>query len=405
MRHLLLGFLCLGTVIAYVQRLALSAPTKNIERDLKFGPEDMGMVMAAWFWGYALFQLPSGWMADRFGARRSLIGFAIFWSALTALSGWAGDLTTLALLWCLMGCAQAGLLPSATKLIGASFPTTQQAFASGALGGCMSLGAALSHWLAPKLLEDFDWRQVLMLYALPGAAWAMAIAFFSTSVERRLCDHGQPGRARIHWIRLLTDRPMQLLCAQQFLRAAAMAFFFTWFPRYLTQTRGITALHAGELAFWTLIAGMFGGFVGGLLSDSLLRSTQNTWIARQGFACFCMAVCGATALAAFFVTQTGPIITLLCLGAFWGTAGGVSGYSISMAYGGKQVASVFAAMNMSGNIGAGLFPLIVGWIVAITGNWNLALLVFAVLFALSGICWAFLSPQGTLFPENEEIGS
>ncbi|MFO0864746.1 MAG: hypothetical protein U0744_08860 [Gemmataceae bacterium] len=180
-----------------------------------------------------------------------------------------------------------------------------------------------------------------------------------------------------------------------------MAFFFTWFPRYLLKP-GITALHAGELAFWPLIAGMFGGFVGGMISDGLLRWTRNAWIARQGFACFCMAVCGATAFAAYFVVETYSVIALLCLGAFWGTAGGVSGYSISIAYGGKQVASVFAAMNMSGNIGAGLFPLVVGWIVSVTRNWNLALLVFAVLFVLSGVCWLFLSPQGTLFAESEE---
>jgi MFS family permease len=402
MRYFVLSFLCLGTVIAYVQRLALSAPTKPIEADLRFGPEDMGMVMAAWFWGYALFQLPSGWMADRFGPKRSLVAFALVWSAFTALSSCAENLLSLTLMWCAMGCTQAGLLPAATKMIGATFPPTQQAFASGALGGSMSLGAALSHWVAPQLLELFDWREYLLLYAAPGVAWALFVPLLASASIRSSAAKPETTRIPTNWLRLLTDRTMQLLCAQQFLRAAAMAFFFTWFPRYLTQTQGITALHAGERAFWPMIAGMFGGFIGGLISDGVLRATGNLWIARQGFGFFCMGVCAAIALAAYFVVEPLSVVALLCVGAFWGTAGGVSGYSMSIAYGGKQVASVFAAMNMSGNLGAGLFPLAVGWIVAVTANWNLALLVFAALFALSGVCWLFLNPRGTLFPESED---
>ena len=78
----------------------------------------------------------------------------------------------------------------------------------------------------------------------------------------------------------------------------------------------------------------------------------------------------------------------------------LSGYSVAIAYGGKRVATVFATMNMSGNIGAGIFPFIVGGLVTLTGNWNLALLVFAGMFAASGVCWSFLKPTGTLFDDE-----
>ena len=66
----------------------------------------------------------------------------------------------------------------------------------------------------------------------------------------------------------------------------------------------------------------------------------------------------------------------------------------------RRVATVFATMNMMGNIGAGLFPFAVGWLADATGNWNLALMVFAGLFAASSICWVFLNPRGTLFDES-----
>jgi hypothetical protein len=81
-------------------------------------------------------------------------------------------------------------------------------------------------------------------------------------------------------------------------------------------------------------------------------------------------------------------------------AGGVSAYAVAIAYGGRQVAVVFATMNMSGNVGAGLFPFVVGWLVAITGNWDLALFVFAGLFAADAVCWVLLNPKGTLFGDS-----
>ena len=115
-----------------------------------------------------------------------------------------------------------------------------------------------------------------------------------------------------------------------------------------------------------------------------------------------MVICATTAFAAYFVTDTRAAVALLCVGAFCGMAGGVSGYAVAIAYGGKQVATVFATMNMCGNIGAALFPFVVGRMVAATGNWNLALFLFAGLFAADAVIWAILNPKGTLFEEEKE---
>src|SRR5207253_10236758 len=112
-------------------------------------------------------------------------------------------------------------------------------------------------------------------------------------------------------------------------------------------------------------------------------------------------VCAVVALGAYAVTNTAVAVLLLCVGAFCGMAGGVSAYAVAIAYGGKRVAIVFSMMNMSGNVGAGLFPSVVGWLVALTGNWNLALLVFAGLFAADAVCWVLLNPKGTLFGDSE----
>jgi nitrate/nitrite transporter NarK len=70
-----------------------------------------------------------------------------------------------------------------------------------------------------------------------------------------------------------------------------------------------------------------------------------------------------------------------------------------MRMGGSRVAPVFATMNMAGNVGAGVFPFALGKIADTTGNWNLAMLLFAGLFACSAVCWLLLNPKGTVFEE------
>jgi len=401
MRYTVLGFLCVATVISYVQRLALSAPTKIIEAELEITSQRMGIVMAVWYWGYALCQVPSGWLADRLGSRMALLCFAVVWSVLTAATGMVTGFTGLLLVWGLMGCAQAGLLPCATKAIGATFPKENQGFASGGLAACMALGSAISHWLSGQLLGPLNWQQILALYSLPGLCWAVMFAKFVPRWDDRATRPDpfaeEMGLPASEWSRLLLDRQMQLLCAQQFFRATAMALFYTWLPRYLREMHAVTEQRAGELAFWPPVAGMVGGFVGGLFSDWILRLTGSHRISRQGLGVISMTICALLGYSAFRVSDTGLVVVLLCVVSFWATACGVSGYALAINYGGNRVATVFATMNMIGNIGAGLFPFVVGWLVKETGNWNYAILVFAGSFAASAFCWLILNPKGTLF--------
>src|SRR5438552_761226 len=108
MRYLILTWLCIAALIAYVQRGALSVPARTIQNDLAFHEDMMGLVMGAWFFGYALTQIPAGWLADRWGSRVTLAAFALAWSLLTALAGLAFDGWSLLVFWTLMGMAQAG---------------------------------------------------------------------------------------------------------------------------------------------------------------------------------------------------------------------------------------------------------------------------------------------------------
>ena len=185
-----------------------------------------------------------------------------------------------------------------------------------------------------------------------------------------------------------------LLCGQQFLRAAAMIFFVTWFPTFLRETRGVSQMESGLLTSYAGVGAMLGGVCGGYASDWLLARTGSKRLARQALASVAMATCAALIVLSSFVADVNAAIAIIAAGAFVACFGGVAGYTVAIDYGGERVGTVFGAMNMAGGIGAMLFPVTVGWLVSATGTWNAALFTFAALMAIDAVLWALLDPRG-----------
>lgn len=413
-RYLVLALLCASAAIAYIQRAALSVPAEEIARDLNFGnlAKDMGAIQSAWYFAYALMQIPSGWFADRLGSRRALAIFTLAWSTATLLSGFASGFYSLLVLWGVMGAAQAGAFPCAAKALGRIFPESERARSTGLLAAGMTIGGAIAPMLAAYFLQGLTeqakgwglerWRLLLMAYAIPGVIWTF---LFLGLVSRNMLpieEENKEKRTPVDWSRMWRSVPLALLCGQQFFRAAGMVFFTTWFPTFLQKARGVSMLDSGILTTVAGIGGVVGSLTGGFFSDWLLKKTGNARLSRQGIAVVGMGCCSVLILLSYFVSDTNQSIALISLGAFFATFGGVSGYAVAISFGGKNVATVFSTMNMFGNFGAALFPLTAGWLVAQTGNWNLILFLFAGVMAIDAVCWAMLNPRGTLFGDQDE---
>jgi MFS family permease len=412
-------------LVAYVQRSAISVPLQEVGRDLDAGAtvfadatRALGFLQSAWHLGYALLQLPGGMLADRIGGRRAIVLLAVLWSLATAVAGFSGSYWQMVAAWTLMGALQAGVFPCAVRSIGQVFGEKEQARASGWLGAGMLAGGAIAPLLTAWLLETFAvfasasgidrWRLCLWLYCLPGLVWAGAywLATRTAGLDRPVAgstpavpeggltsDADAPAAGAL-WRRALADPSLLLLCGQQFLRAAAMIFFVTWFPTFLRETRGVSLLQSGLLTTYAGVAAMLGVICGGYCSDWLLAWTGSKRIARQGLAATGMAACAALIIASWFVRDVNAAIALISVGAFVACFGGVAGYTVAIDYGGDRVGVVFGAMNMAGGLGAMLFPVTVGWLVSATGTWNAALFTFAAMMAIDSVLWMLLNPRG-----------
>ncbi|MEQ1830658.1 MAG: MFS transporter [Pirellula sp.] len=414
-KYIVLACLTCCAGIAYIQRAAMSVPAADIARDLQFAELEtqMGWIQFTWYFCYGLMQIPSGWLADRYGSRRTLAALCTLWSVATFLSGFATGFASLLVLWGLMGAAQAGAFPCAAKAIGQLLPDRQRARANGVLASGMLIGGAIAPLLTAAALRSLmpmsnawgidPWRLLLCAYAIPGVVWTVAfLLLVSARTLPTVSGNATEHKHQVDWLRLVQSPSMGLLCAQQFFRAAGMVFFVTWFPTFLLKTREVSLLGSGAMTTIVGLGGVVGSLTGGLFSDWLLKRTGNQRLSRQGIAILGMSVCSALIVCAFFVVDANASIALISLGVFFATFGGVSGYTVAIQFGGRYVATVFSTMNMCGNMGAALFPLVAAKLVTSTGNWNLMLLLFAFIMAIDAVCWALLNPKGTLFGDENE---
>jgi len=401
MRYFVLSFLCLAAVIAYVQRLGVQTAYTAIQSDFQIDTEQFGLLGTVWLVGYALCQVPAGWLADRIGSRNALALFAVAWSLITMSIGWCERFETLLALWFLMGMALAGIFPCAAKSIGSWFPDTEKATASGILGSFTMLGTSAASLLTALLLFDWhwSWRAIYVAYGSAGLAWSLI--YFGLIPERTENSTLALPMTRSDWQTIFTSVPLWLLCGQQFFRAGAMIFFINWFPKFLREGRLLGEADASYAAAIVNGTALIGGVLGGFFSDWMLRRTQWRRLSRQGIAVVGMATAAILVLGTYFIDENRTAIAVFCVGAFIGTFGGVSGYTVAIEFGGQRIGIVFSIMNMCGNLGAALVNQAVGSLQERTGSWNAALFIIAGVFLVDALCWALLNPKAPLFANSE----
>jgi MFS family permease len=458
-RYVVLLVLCLATVINYVQRNCIGPAETTVRGSLDLSKIDTGNAISVFFVVYALMQIPSGWLAQRWGPRLALTVFAVGWSVSLGLSALANGFAGLFSARIAMGALQAGIFPCCTLAIAAWLPPTRRAFASAMLNSFMLIGGAAGAQLAGVLLTPLGWRGLFAAYAVPGVAWA---AFFYVWFRDRPENHSAVNAAELEIIGVrphprppadalektktifeerkraenvaanvdavtpesgpAPDGPreasairkpqsairnpggiavvflsltMWLVGIQQAFRAGANRFYDNWLPTYLQEDRGLSKERAANLSSWPQYTGVFGGLVGGILSDWVLQRTGSRRAGRKGVAVASLLFGSLFFVAAYFTADVAWSVVLLSAGSFVTIFSAPCAYALTMDLGGRNLGIVFSTMNMAGNLGSFAFtwaaPRLVAW-----RGWDACLFVFAGAHVASAICWLFINPEGTI---------
>jgi MFS transporter, ACS family, glucarate transporter len=396
-RHAVLWLTVAAYMITYIDRVAISAAVPSIQREFGFSLVTIGWILGAYQVAYAVFQIPGGWLGDRFGPRRALSAIVVWWSALTALTAMTWSATSMIVCRFLFGMGEAGAFPIATRSLSRWMLPAERGFAQGITHAGSRLGGALTPVIVVFLIGHYGWRAPFYVFAVLGLIWAAVwFAFYrDTPGEHRMVnvaerdliaaslgDDSRPAQRAVPWRQILSHPQMWLLSSMYFCYGYDIGIFLSWFPKYLHDQHGFELTKMGLYASLPLLAGVAGDVCGGWFSDLVLRRTGNLRLARRVVAIIGFLIAAATIPLACLADAPLASVGYFCIAVFGiELTVGVS-WEVTLDIGGQYAGSVSAVMNTLGNLGAALAATLTGYIVTVSG-WDTAFFVLAGLALLA----------------------
>ena len=407
-RRRVLGFLFVLMLITYLDRVCFSTTAGAMADELGLSLEQIGIAGSFFVLGYVLFEIPGGWLADRFGARLMLTRIVIWWSIFTALTGAAWNFVALVAIRFLFGCGEAGAFPGATSAIARWFPRHELGRAQSIVMFGSRIGFAITSWVVIALMTAYGWRTVYWIFAVLGVAWAIAwSSWFRDTPEAHddvdeeelalIQEHRSASRhsSRIHWGALLTNRNVWALCGMYSGYTWGLYFYIQWLPTYLERARGLELPEIGPMAAAVLVSGAVANLAGGWISDRLVPSLGIRAARRIP------AIAGLLAAGLFLAiaaTVSDNTMALVFLGLSFGSAELILAvtWATCLDIGGSAAGVVSGTMNSLGQIGGALAPWLIGLMVDRTGSWEPPLLISAAYYVASAMLWLLVEPDRRL---------
>ena len=190
-------------LITYLDRVNISAAAPLIAKEFHFSKITMGVIFSAFVWAYAGFQVPGGWLGDRFGPRNVLATIVTYWSVMTALTAKAVGVGSFTALRFLFGIGEAGAFPTATRGMQRWFPRHERGLAQGISHSASRLGAAIAPPLVVAIMIHFGWRQVFYICGGLGIVWSILWFFSYRNMPE---EHAWASREELEYIRGVDEK-------------------------------------------------------------------------------------------------------------------------------------------------------------------------------------------------------
>lgn len=373
-------------LINYFDRTALSVALPSIAQSLRLGPTQMGVLLSAFFWSYALMQAPIGWLADRVNLRWLYAGCFALWSVASGLTGLASSLTALLLLRALLGIGESIYLPGGMKIVSMLFEPSRRGFASGIVNCGTRLGLAFGAPLIAALVVWAGWRESFFLLGFLGLVWLAP--WLIMNKEQSGASKAPAVRSqKPEWNgRRIINRNLAAMCVANIGYGYYFYLLVTWLPTYLVEQRRLDLRTAGAYAAVPYLTFALGEPIGGWIADQLIARGWNEVLARKlvitgGY------VSGLLLLPAGLAQSTTIAIALLGGAALVGLSTG-NLYALVQKSSPANVGLAVGLFNFSGNVPGIIAPIVTGVLVQRTGSYYPAFVVaVAVLLSVTPFYW------------------
>jgi len=382
-RFVIMVLLFTCVVINYLDRSNISIAAPAMRAELGFDTAQMGYVLSAFGWTYALCQIPGGWLVDRVAPRALYATLIVLWSIATIMLGITSTVTGLIAVRLLVGALESPSYPINNRVVTTWFPERERATAIGFYTSGQYVGLAFLTPLLVLIQTRAGWHMIFVVTGSIGVVWGLAwYALYRQPHEfpgtnaaeieqiRRgggLVDLGRdPSAARRSFsgadlARVLSSRKLWGVYVGQFALTSTLWFFLTWFPTYLVQARGMTFVKAGFLATLPFLAAFIGVLCSGLLSDALVRRGMSLGAARKT-PIVAGLLLSASIIGANYVDTPALIIAYMTL-AFFGNGLASITWSLVSAIAPERLLGLTGGVfNFFGNLSGIAVPIIIGYL-------------------------------------------
>jgi sugar phosphate permease len=409
-RHWVVFLLCTMYLITYMDRTNLSIAAPLISTEFHFDKITMGVIFSAFSWSYAAFQIPCGALGDRFGARRILGVFVLYWSALTTAMVAAGSATTFWLARFFFGIGEAGAFPTATRAMTHWVPASERGMAQGLTHSFSRLGAAITPLITVWITTRWGWRGAFWLFGLLGTAWAVTwlVSYRDLPQEDKRVNSAEMAiirpdgdvgglRSPARWTALLKSRNMWAINLQYFAYGYSLWFYLTWLPTYFVDVRHFSYPKTGLYTSLPFLTGMAGDTLGGWLCDYLGKRTGSLRLSRAGVGAFAMMAAVVFLIPGAVTGQARLAVVYLSVAFFFLEMNIGPAWAVVMDVGHENAGAVSGMMNMCGSFAGALSPIIFAAAWQKTGSVIVPFFISGALMAVGALAWLFVDPKQAVF--------
>ena len=447
-RYGVLGFACSLSMITYLDRVCFGKAAPEMAKELGYnGAADLWPAMTSFTVAYAVFEVPSGWLGDVYGPKRTLMRIVLWWSLFTALTGTVsaamGGLALLVLIRFLFGVGEAGAYPNLTRALHNWLPPGQRGFGQGMVWMCGRFMGGLTPliWLVVTVTFGLHWRAAFYLFGATGIVWCFWFWYWFrdqphehpavNAAEVQLIEAGRldigHAHANVPWKRLLTSGNLWCLCLMYFCAAYGWYFNITYLPEFLEIEYGVGRADVlGQVyAGGPLLFGAMTCLIGGVLSDWFIRRTGNRRLGRRLFGVIGHSLCALCYALCILRPSLIGFVLAISMAAFWNDLTMGASWATCQDIGKKYAAIVAGCMNTIGNLGGAAANAVTGLIVKAQQNsvaggseafkalspearrellwpaYQINFVIFAAVYLVAVLLWLRVDATKPVLPEAE----
>jgi MFS family permease len=386
-RWRLVGLLSLSVFINYVDRGNLSVAAPMLARELSASPAQLGLLFSAFFWTYALCQIPAGWLVDRFSVNRLYAAAFALWCVATLLTGIAHTIATLLIVRLLLGVGESVVYPSCSQILVRNFSEQERGRANSLIDIAAKAGPALGTLLGGLLVACCGWRALFISTGAIGLLWLVPWHLWAETGERTPRETSDPGPSMLQ---ILGRRDTLATSLGLFCYGYVWYFLLSWLPSYLVMERHFSMRAMALFGALPFGASAFSALVSGWVSDGLIARGASVTRVRKSFVVSGLLLCTLLLPAAMVHDTSLAMILLtaacLAIGLFSSNV-----WAITQTLAGPTAAGKWSGMqNAAGNLGGVISPLLTGLIVSRTHSFFLAFAFAAVALLIGAGAYLFL---------------